>query len=109
MIRSEIDAICVTFPGATLSTPPEHDSWRVGDKMFVQFSGDVAAMSVKCPDIETATMLIDAGAGHRAPYFHGSWVRLMYDEVPPDVAAHRLRVAYETIAAKLPRKIREAL
>lgn len=109
MTRPEIDVICEGFPGTTRSTPPEHDSWRVGDKMFVQFSADVAAMSVKCPDVETAAMLIDAGAATRAPYFHKSWVRLMFDGLEPDVAAHRLRVAYDTIAAKLPTSIREAL
>ena len=109
MTRTEIDIICAGFPGTTRSTPPEHDSWRVGDKMFVQFSSDVPAMSVKCPDVETATMLIDAGAAHRAPYFHKSWVRLMLEGLEPDVANHRLRVAYDTIAAKLPKKLREAL
>lgn len=109
MTWAEIDAICADFPGVTRSAPQEHDSWRVGDKMFVQFSADLAAMSVKCPDVETATLLIDAGAAERAPYFHTSWVRLMFEGLEPDVAAHRLRVAYDTITAKLPKKLREAL
>jgi predicted DNA-binding protein (MmcQ/YjbR family) len=109
MTRELIDAICAALPGSTRSKPEEHDSWRVGDKMYVQFSSDVAAMSVKCPDMETANMLIEAGAALRAPYFHGSWVRLMFDGLEDEVANHRLRVAYDTIAAKLPKKIREAL
>lgn len=109
MTRAQIDALCQALPGTTRSAPHEHDSWRVGDKMFVQFSSDVPAMSVKCPDVETATMLIDAEAAHRAPYFHKSWVRLMLSDIDADTARHRLQVAYDAIAAKLPRKVREAL
>lgn len=115
MHRTDIDAICAAHPGATLSGPGELDAWKVGGKMFACFghaedrATNTEHMSVKCPDADTAAMLIDAGVAQKAPYFHRSWVRMMLDGLDPDEARHRVAVSYDCIASKLPKKIREAL
>ena len=109
--RAEVDAICAELPGATLAHPPELVSWKVGGKMFACFGGeaDMSGVSVKCPDVETATMLIDTTAAVRAPYFHRSWVRLPFDAVDGDEARHRLHVSYDTVRAGLKKAERDAL
>jgi predicted DNA-binding protein (MmcQ/YjbR family) len=117
--RAEVDALCATHPGAILAGPGELDAWKVGGKMFACFSGEAATpsaptegatgFSVKCADVETAAMLIDAGVATRAPYFHRSWVRLPFADLTPDEAAHRIAVSYDTIRAGLPKRVREAL
>lgn len=114
MTRADIDALCAALPGATPTGSGELDSWKVGGKMFACMAGGDArgaedGVSVKCPDVETATMLIDAGAANKARYFHRSWVRLPYGGTAPEEAAHRIRVSYDVIVASLPKSIREAL
>ncbi|WP_424990370.1 MmcQ/YjbR family DNA-binding protein [Fluviibacterium sp. S390] len=76
--RQTVNAICAGCPGAVCSDPwgGGHDAWKVGDKMFACLGAVDPGVSVKCADVETAAMLIDAGVGTRAPYFHKSWVRL---------------------------------
>ena len=111
--------MCAAHPGATPPAPGELVAWKVGGKMFCCFSGEAATpsapadgaggFSVKCPDVETAQMLIDAGVARRAPYFHRSWVRVPFDGTAPEEAAHRVAVSYDTVAAGLPRRVREAL
>lgn len=115
MTRVEVDTICTGLPGAVLSGPGELDAWKVGGKMFACFGHEetraqnTEKMAVKCPDVETASMLIDAGAARKAAYFHRSWVELRLPDIAQDEAEHRLSVSYETIRAKLPKAIREAL
>ena len=114
MMRADVDTICAALPGATASGPGELDSWKVGGKMFACMAGGENrgaedGVSVKCPDVETAAMLIDAGAARKARYFHRSWVRLPYDATDAAEAAHRIRVSYDVIVASLPKAIREAL
>jgi len=109
--RADIDAICAGFPGAVAAEPPELVSWKVGGRMFACFGdgADQGGVAVKCPDVETAAMLIEAGAASRARYFHRSWVWLDYGTVAPDALRHRLSVSYDTIRAKLPAAIRKTL
>ena len=115
MTRAQFDALCAAHPGATLSGPGELDAWKVGGKMFACFGHEetraenTGAASVKCPDVETAAMLIDAGAAQKAAYFHRSWVSLDLATLDPDEAAHRIAVSYGTVAKGLPKKVREAL
>ena len=115
MTREEFDAFCASHPGATLSGAGELDAWKVGGKMFACFghvdqrATNTETASVKCPDVETATMLIDAGVAERAPYFHRSWVQLSLDGLAADEAVHRIAVSYDTIRKSLPKKLREAL
>ena len=110
--RARIDTICAGLPGTRLAQPPEElMSWKVGDKMFACFGDfeDKGGVAVKCPDVETAAMLIDAQAAEKAPYFHRSWVWLPYAATSDDEARHRLCVSYDVIRASLPKKIRETL
>ena len=110
-----MDALCEAMPGAVLSGPGELDAWKVGGKMFACFGHEetraenTGHVSVKCPDVETAQMLIDAGAAEKAAYFHRSWVSLALPATAMDEAAHRIGVSYDTIRAGLPKKTRDAL
>ena len=115
MTRSDFDTICAEMPGAVLSGPGELDAWKIGGKMFACFghqetrASNTEAVSVNCPDVETATMLIDAGAARKAAYFHRSWVTLDLVPLDADEARHRVAVSYDTIRASLKRSERDAL
>lgn len=109
MTRDEIDLICKTHRGATPADPTtELDSWKVGGKMFVCFGDRIDGFCTKTDSIETAQMLIDAGAATKAPYFHRSWVLVSFD-TSPDEAAHRIATSYEIICKSLTKKRRDAL
>jgi predicted DNA-binding protein (MmcQ/YjbR family) len=108
--RDTITRHCAALPGAEVSDPwgGGHDAWKVGGKMFACIGSETPGVAVKCADVETAQMLIEAGVGRRAPYFHRSWLLL-----PPETGEaelrHRLHASYDLIRAKLPKKIRTAL
>ncbi len=108
--RHRVTAICQPLPGAEVSDPwgGGHDAWKVGGKMFACIGAVMPGVSVKCADIETATMLIDAGVGERAPYFHRSWV-LLFETVSDDELRHRILSSYRLIRAGLPAKMRNSL
>ena len=111
MTRDDVNEICRAFPGAVWSDPwgGGHDAWKVADKMFACIGMTGYGISVKCPDVETAQMLIETGVAEKAPYFHRSWVVLPFESTAPDEAEHRLRVSYETIRNKLPKKVQATL
>ncbi|MEV8465268.1 MmcQ/YjbR family DNA-binding protein [Fluviibacterium sp. DFM31] len=108
--RQTVNAICAGFPGAECSDPwgGGHDAWKVGDKMFACLGAVDPGVSVKCADVETAAMLIEAGVGTRAPYFHKSWVRLPED-CPPDELRHRITLSYDLIRARLSKRVQKDL
>ena len=54
-------------------------------------------VSVKTDSVETAQMLIDAGVGVKAPYFHRSWVNLPWG-TSEDELRHRLTASYRLVA-----------
>ena len=109
MSRSLIDQICSDMAGAVASDPTtELDSWKVGGKMFACFGDRIDGVCVKTDSVETATMLIDAAAVTKAPYFHKSWVLVGFD-APEEELRHRLEVSYDIIVKALPKKLREAL
>lgn len=109
MTRNDIDTLCAAHPGAVLSDPTtELDSWKVGGKMFVCFGERIEGFCVKTDSVETAQMLIDAGAATRAPYFHKSWVLVGFG-VDRDEAAHRIATSYDIIVKGLPKKLRDGL
>jgi predicted DNA-binding protein (MmcQ/YjbR family) len=105
MSRDRVNRICATFPGAEVSDPwgGGHDAWKVGGKMFASVGAIQTGVSVKTDSIETAQMLIDAGIGQRAPYFHRSWVHLP-EGTDDGELEHRLRTSYAIIRAGLTRK-----
>ena len=108
--RDLANAISKDLPGAEWSEPfgPGHDVWKVGGKMFLVGGSADDGVSVKCPDVETATMLREAGVGTKAPYLHASWVRLP-PETADDELRHRIHVSYDTIRSGLTKKVQGAL
>ncbi|MEM7188332.1 MAG: MmcQ/YjbR family DNA-binding protein [Pseudomonadota bacterium] len=109
-LRERLDALCAALPGAEKSDPwgGGHDAWKVGGKMFACIGAVDPGVAVKTPDIETATMLIDAGVGVRARYFHKSWVRLP-DDVASDELEYRVHASYDIVRAGLTKKLQATL
>lgn len=101
---------CCNLPGAEHSDPwgGGHDAWKVGGKMFACIGSLNDGVSVKTPDIETAQMLIEAGVGTKAPYFHRSWIRLPWG-TDEDELRHRLAVSYDIVRASLTKKFQATL
>lgn len=109
MSRDAVNQICASMPGAVASDPTtELDSWKVGGKMFVCFGDRIAGFCAKTDSIETAQMLIDAGAASKAPYFHNSWV-LVSMHVASDEMTHRIQTSYDIIRSSLTKKAQAAL
>jgi predicted DNA-binding protein (MmcQ/YjbR family) len=63
MPRERASAICRELPGAEWSDPRcgGQDAWKVGGKMFARIGMADDGVSVKTPDIETATMPNEVG------------------------------------------------
>jgi predicted DNA-binding protein (MmcQ/YjbR family) len=110
MSRDTINALCAALPGAEWSEPfgPGHDVWKVGDKIFAAIGAQGTGVSVKTADIDTAQMLIDAGIGVKAPYFHRSWIHLPLDAEEAELR-HRITASYDLIRASLTKKAQAAL
>ncbi len=110
MTRDELNAICAALPGAEVSDPwgGGHDAWKVGGKMFASIGTSTPGIAVKTEGIEVAEMLISAGIGEKAPYFHRSWILLPFD-TSEDEALHRIRMSYDLIRSKLPKKVQATL
>ena len=110
MSRKIIDDICAALPGAEWSDHNDGGlgSWKVGGKMFACIGSRDNGVSVKTDSIETAQMLIDAGVGRKAPYFHKSWIR-MDEGSQADELNHRIKVSYDIVRSGLPKKVQAAL
>jgi predicted DNA-binding protein (MmcQ/YjbR family) len=110
MTRNTVTEICLDLPGAEVSDPwgGGHDAWKVGGKMFACIGSTGHGVSVKCPDIETAQMLIEVGAARHAPYFHQSWVLLPLDGAR-DELRHRIETSDDIVRAGLTKKAQGAL
>ena len=108
--RTMINDICKDLPGAEWSDPwgGGHDAWKIGDKMFACMGSMSEGVSVKCQDIESAGLLIEAGLAERAPYFHKSWVRFVEGCDEAELEA-RIFHSYDLIRSKLPAKFRNSL
>ena len=110
MTRARVNAICATLPGAEVSDPwgGGHDAWKVGGKMFACVGAVMPGVNVKTASVETAQMLIDAGIGRRARYFHQSWVYLP-EGCDAGELHHRLLASYRIIRGSLTRKLQAGL
>ena len=109
MSRTLINRICAEHAGAMAADPStELDSWKVGGKMFACFGDRIDGVCVKTDSIETAQMLIDAGAARRAPYFHKSWVLVGFDSAEEELR-HRIATSYDIIFRALPKKLRDQI
>ena len=111
MTREIVDTICAALPGAWFASHHDGglDAWKVGDKMFATIGMANDGVSVKCADVETAQMLIDAGAAIRAKYFHRSWVRLPFGASDPDLLRDRIHISYGLIRTSLPKRAQATL
>ncbi len=110
MGRARINAVCKGLPGAEVSDPwgGGHDAWKVGGKMFACIGSVLPGVSVKTDSVETAEMLIEAGIGTKAPYFHRSWILLPFD-TPDEELRHRLRQSYRIVRAGLTKRVQAEL
>ena len=110
MSRDLVNSICRSFPGVELSDPwgGGHDAWKVGGKMFACIGAVTPGVSVKTDSIETAEMLIDAGIGKKAPYFHRSWVNLPWGTAE-DELRYRLTASYRLVRSGLTKKVQAGL
>jgi len=107
--RKSVNALCATLPGAALSDPwgEGHDAWKVGGKLFA-VQGSNPGLSVKCADIDTAQMLIEAGVARQARYFHRSWV-FLGEETDLDEVTHRVVSSYDLVRSKLTKTAQASL
>ncbi|MEJ6401744.1 MmcQ/YjbR family DNA-binding protein [Yoonia sp. 2307UL14-13] len=104
MSREMVNQICSEMPSAVASDPTtELDSWKVGGKMFVCFGERIDGFAAKTDSVDTAQMLIDAGAATKAPYFHKSWVLVPFDAAE-DEMRHRIQTSYDLIFKGLTKK-----
>lgn len=71
--------------------------------MFACIGAVTPGVSVKTDSIETAAMLIDAGVGTKAPYFHRSWILLPW-ETETEELRHRLIQSYKLVRSGLTKK-----
>ncbi len=110
MSRATVNAICAKFPGAEVSDPwgGGHDAWKIGGKMFATMGAIMEGVSIKTDSIETAQMLIEAGVGVKAPYFHRSWINISWDMDEGELTA-RLAASYRLVRATLPKKLQAEL
>lgn len=112
MSRIFVNQTCAALPGAVWSDPwgGGHDAWKIGGKLFAVVGAvEGNGLSVKCPDIDTARLLIDLDQALPAPYFHASWVRLPFGSVDDDTLAHRIRVSYAVVRSGLSKKAQVVL
>ena len=112
MTRAIVNAHAATLPGAAHSDPwgGGHDAWKVGGKLFAVVGAmEDHGVAVKCPDVETAALLIEMGRALKAPYFHARWVRLPWGLVSEDELRERIGASYAIIRASLPRKVQATL
>ena len=112
MTRAIVNAHAATLPGASHSDPwgGGHDAWKIGGKLFaVVGAAEDHGVAVKCPDIETAQLLIEMGRALPAPYFHKSWVRIAWGQVDEAELRERISNSYTVIRAALPKKLQAVL
>ena len=109
-LRENLATVCADLPGAEKSDPlsGEHDAWKVCGKMFACIGPKLPGVAVKCEDIETAEMLIEAGVGAKAPYFHKSWL-LLPDNVEMDILRRRVAISYDIVRSGLTKKLQATL
>ncbi len=76
--------------------------------MFACIGAVTPGVSVKTDSIEAAQMLIEAGVGTKAAYFHRSWISLSWDMDQAELQ-QRLAASYRLVRAGLSKKAQAAL
>ena len=112
MTPKQVESAALTLPGATLSIQWGDDRvYKVGGKMFAAMgSGKSPLLSFKCTDL-AFEMLTERDDIIPAPYLpRATWVQLTCLKAMDGAELReRLAEAHRIIAAKLPKKIRDAL
>ena len=112
MTEDEIIAFCTALPGATHERPfgPETEVWKVGGKIFALMARGSGRVSLKCTDPDFAEMLISVGRAGKAPYLpRGGWIAIEPALLGPTETTDRLRESYETVRARLSKRLRDNL
>ena len=112
MTPKPVEATALALPGAALSIQWGDDRvYKVGGKMFAAMSGAKApTLSFKCTDL-AFEMLTERAGVIPAPYLaRAKWVQLVkLAAMDGAEIKERLAEAHRIVAAKLPKKIRDAL
>ena len=108
--QDAVKALCATRPGGAWSESfgPGHGVRKVGGRTFAAMGALDPGASVETPDVETASVPIDAGLGLRARCFHRFWVRLP-EGVDAAEPSHRIEASHDIARAGLTRGARAAL
>ncbi|MEL6687815.1 MAG: MmcQ/YjbR family DNA-binding protein [Pseudomonadota bacterium] len=79
-------------------------------KMFAILNPGKAHLTLKLSSPETADLLIEAGVASRNVHLpRGGWVMLHLNQLEPSDVADRISDSYETVAATLPKTVRQKL
>ena len=112
MTRNLVNSHCATLPGATVDDPwgGGHDCWKVCEKMFANVGALGQGVIFKCPDIDTAAMLIDLGRAEKAPYMpRGGWVMARWGAMDEAELKERLTRSYLVVRCSLTKKLQATL
>ncbi len=115
MTREQFDAYCRGFQGVSHVVQWGNSSvWKVGGKIFaihaIWGAGDHGKISFKCSDLSFSILCEQPGIVP-APYLaRAKWVQITSDDAmsTKDLKAY-IREAYQLIARKLPRAMRQEL
>lgn len=113
MDRDHVREVCLALPGATESVQwGSNLVFKVAGKIFAVMSLEpgTTALSFKCTPDEFAELSERPGC-LPAPYLaRAQWIALeTLDALPAREVQRLLRLSYELVVAKLPKKAREAL
>ncbi len=107
MSLSWVRAYCLKLPGVTEEVKWEHLAYCIGGKIFAiqTLEPESVALSFKCRP-EVFAELTERPSIIQAPYFaRGQWVALeRAGALPRKELEPLLRIAYELVLAKLPKK-----
>ena len=98
---------CASLPGAWMVVQwMGAHVFKVGPgdkaKMFAIFADRTNRVTLKCPDPETASFLIEIGAAEKAPHLpRGGWVAFDFDATDSDDLRGRLTDSYLAVRATL--------
>lgn len=110
----EIRKFCLSFPGATEDVKWEKNlTFCIGEKMFAVVGlvpSEVSVMSFKCTP-EGFAELTERQGVKPAPYLaRHNWVALeRFDALGKKELKDHLKIAYELVFEKLPKKLKESL
>jgi predicted DNA-binding protein (MmcQ/YjbR family) len=107
--RQEVEAIALALPATDKVVQwGGSDVYKVGGKVFA-ICGLAGGLSFKVSEIGFM-VLTDDGPGRQAPYLaKGQWVIVDLADLEPADAAGWIEASHALIAAKLTRKLRQAL